>query len=90
MGYEGNEAGDRANHILKGVHHRIGIGLLWRHWLRWRGRRRFGRGLRGVERIGSLLGFHGCFTPRRLPPLRGSLGAGRISLGDQDAGVRLA
>lgn len=34
MGYEGNEAGDRANHIRKGVHHRIGIVLLCRHWLR--------------------------------------------------------
>jgi hypothetical protein len=34
MGYEGNEAGDRANHIRKGVHHRIGIVLLRRDWLR--------------------------------------------------------
>ena len=89
MGYEGNEAGDRANHIREGVDDRIGIVLLWRRWLRGRDRWRFGRGLRGVERIGSLLGFDGCFTPRRLAPLRGSLGAGRISLGDHDASVRL-
>jgi adenine deaminase len=34
MGYEGNEAGERANHISEGMHHRIGFGLLGRHGLR--------------------------------------------------------
>src|ERR1700684_967941 len=62
MGHEGNEAGDRADHIFEGTHHGIGTGLLVRHWLLCRGRRRrLGRGLRYLC---SLLGFHGWLTLR--------------------------
>jgi hypothetical protein len=33
MGHEGNEAGERANHISEGTHDGIGIGLLGRRGL---------------------------------------------------------